>query len=142
MAAALRDVRRLVDELGQLPRRLAVAAAPDITRAIAAQFRDGVDPYGKPWAPLKPSTLQKHGPPPLTYTGELKGGTKAEPMTGMRVGLTIRIGARYGAFHQVGFRVGRTKVKPRKILPNRGMPASWRVILTRHARELARRAGA
>jgi hypothetical protein len=62
-------------------------------------------------------------------------------MTGGRIGLTIRIGARYGAFHQVGFRVGKTKVKPRKILPSQGMPSSWRAILDRHARELARRAG-
>jgi hypothetical protein len=139
-AKALRDVRRVVDELGQLPRRLAVVAAPDITREIAKQFLSGTDPYGRPWAQLKPRTLQKHGPPPLTDTGRLSGDTRAEPMTGGRIGLTIRIGARYGAFHQVGFRVGKTKVQPRKILPSQGMPSVWRAILDRHARELARRA--
>lgn len=139
-AKALRDVRRVVDELGQLPRRIAVAAAPDITRELARQFTTGTDPYGKPWAPLKPSTLRQHGPPPLTYKGKLSGGTAAHPMTGGRLGLTIRIGARYGAFHQIGFRVGRTRVPARKILPSRGMPAAWRAILNRHARELAARA--
>lgn len=139
-AKALRDVRKVVDELGRLPRNLAVAVAPDITGALADQFRRGVDPYGNGWAPLKPSTLKQHGPPPLTYKGQLSGGTRAEPMGNGRIGLTIRIGARYGAFHQVGFRVGKTKVPARKILPNRGMPYAWRAALNRRARELAARA--
>jgi hypothetical protein len=139
-AAALRDVRKTVEALGRLPHNLAVAVAPDITSLLRAQFRDGVDPYGRPWAPLKPATLRKHGPPPLTHHGELRDGTAAEPMAGVRIGLTLRVGARYGAFHQVGFRVGKTKVPPRRILPNRGIPAAWRTAIERRARELAARA--
>jgi hypothetical protein len=139
MAAALRNVRRVVDELGRLPPKLAVAAAPEITRRLALQFAKGVDPYGRPWTPLRPATLRKHSPPPLTDTGALRDGTKAEPMGGNRIGLTIRVGARYGAFHQVGFRVGKTRVAPRRILPSQGMPAEWRDILRKLARELARK---
>lgn len=140
MAAALRDVRKIVDALGRLPRDLAVAAAPDITTLLRRQFLEGVDPYGNAWAPLKPSTLRQHGPPPLTFKGALRDGTVAEPMTGVRIGLTLRVGARYGAFHQLGFRVGKTKVPARKVLPNRGIPAAWRAVLDRRARELAARA--
>ena len=139
-ARALRDVRKTVDLLGRLPHNLAVAAAPDITALLRRQFLEGVDPYGRPWAPLKPSTLKQHGPPPLTNKGALRDGTEATPMQGVRIGLTLRVGARYGAFHQIGFRVGKTKVPPRRVLPNRGIPAAWRAALDRRARELAARA--
>ena len=139
-AAALRNVRRAVDELGTLPRKLAVQAAPLISAEIRQQFVAGKDPYGVPWAPLKPSTLKQHGPPPLTRTRKLRDGTKAEPMHAGRIGIKITIGARYGAFHQIGFRVGRTKVPARRILPNRGLPAAWRKLLSERARFIAARA--
>ena len=139
--AALRQVRKVVDELGRLPRNLAVEAAPEITRMLKAQFRVGVDPYGNRWAPLAPATIAKgRQNPPLTDTHRLADGTEARPMTGGRAGLTIRIGAPYGAFAQTGFRVGKTRVPPRRILPSRGMPAAWREILVRKARELAAKA--
>lgn len=140
-AKALQDVRKTVDALGRLPHALSVAVAPDITALLRRQFLDGVDPYGTPWAPLKPSTLKQHGPPPLTAkTKQLRDGTVATPMEGVRIGLTLRVGARYGAFHQIGFRVGKTKVPARKVLPNRGIPAAWRAVLDRRAREIAARA--
>lgn len=138
----MRQVRRVVEELAYVPRRLAVDAAPEIDRLIQTQFRVGVDPYGNRWAPLRPATLRKHGPPPLTDRGNLSSHTVARPTPGGRAGITIRIGRPYGAFHQIGFRVGKTRVKPRRILPNRGMPASWREILNRKARELGQRARA
>lgn len=139
-ARALRSVRRTVEELGQLPRKLAAAAAPDITRELRNEFLNGCDPYGTPWAALKPSTLRKHGPPPLTDTTRARSGTKAEPMTSGRIGLTLVAGARYLAFHQIGFRVHKTRVPARRVFPNRGLPAAWRAILLRRARELARAA--
>lgn len=132
--AALRDIRKTIEELAYLPHKLAVVAAPDITRSLQLQFATGTDPYGRPWAPLKPSTLRKHGPPPLTDTGRLKSGTFARAGRG---GILIEVGASYGAFHQVGFRRGKTRVPARKILPSRGMPAAWRTILDRRARELS-----
>jgi phage gpG-like protein len=135
--AALRDVRKTIEELARLPHKLAVVASPDITRELQSQFTGGKDPYGRPWAPLKPSTLRKHGPPPLTDSGRLKSGTFARPGRG---GILVEIGASYGAFHQLGFRVHGTKVPARKILPARGMPAAWRAILDRRAREIAREA--
>lgn len=136
---ALRRVRRVVDEMGRLPGRLSQAAAPALTDELQRQFAEGRDPYGYPWAPLKPSTLRKHGPPPLTDTRRLRDGTKA---VAMRAGIKLIAGAPYGAFHQLGFRVGRTRVPARRILPNLGMPRAWREILDRTAKRLAQEARA
>lgn len=137
---AMSDVKRAVEELARLPRKLSVAAAVPLSGLLRNQFVTGVDPYGAPWAPLKPSTLRQHGPPPLTVTGALRAGTKVEPMGGSRAGIKITVGAPYGAFHQVGFRVGRTRVPARRILPNRGIPRAWREVLDRNARFLAQQA--
>jgi hypothetical protein len=139
-ARALTDVRRALEELARLPRALSLAAAVPLSGLLRNQFVAGVDPYGMKWAPLKPSTLRQHSPPPLTATGALKSGTKVEPMGGGRAGIKITVGAPYGAFHQLGFRVGRTKVPARRILPNRGLPAAWREILNRQAKFIADRA--
>jgi hypothetical protein len=138
--AAMRQVRRSVEELARLPHKLAVVAAPLISAELRDQFRAGVDPYGVPWAPLKPSTLKRHGPPPLTATRALRDGTKAYAGRG---GIMMVLGRSYGAFAQTGFRVGHArnvKVPARRILPNRGLPASWRRILDRTALWLARKA--
>ena len=122
-----------------MPKKLAVVAAPLISAELRDQFRAGVDPYGRAWAPLRPSTLRRHGPPPLTDTRKLADGTKAFPS---RAGIAIVLGAPYGAFAQMGFRVKGTRVPPRRILPNRGMPAKWRAILDRTARALSAQARA
>jgi hypothetical protein len=140
--AALRDVQRTLDRLAELPRKLAVAAAPDITRLLQAQFQVGVDSYGDRWRPLKASTIAKgRSNPPLTASGRLRDGSKARPTPGgNRAGLQVVVGASYGAFHQVGFRVYHTRVLPRRVLPNRGLPKAWSGILIQRARELARKA--
>jgi phage gpG-like protein len=140
--AALRDVQKTLDRLAEVPRKLAIAAAPDITELLQSQFDVGVNPYGERWRPLRPRTLAKgRRNPPLTDTGKLRSGTKARPSPrGNTAGLQVVLGAKYGAFHQVGFRVGKTKVAPRRVLPNRGLPKAWRGILVQRARELARKA--
>lgn len=138
--AALASVQRQLDDLATLPRKLAAACAPEITKLLQAQFRTGTDPYGRAWRKLKPSTLRKHGPPPLTDSGKLGDGTRARVLDGNRAGMSLVVGARYGAFHQVGFRVGKTEVGPRRILPAFGMPASWREVFRRQAERLAREA--
>lgn len=135
--AALARIRRVVDELGQLPRKLAIASAPEITKLLRAQFDEGKDPYGRPWRPLAKSTIARgRRPPPLTKTGKLRDGTVARPMAGGRIGLTLRVGAPYGVFHQQG----RGRPPRREILPTRGMPAAWRRVLTEQSRLLAERA--
>jgi hypothetical protein len=136
--AALGRIQRVVDELGQLPRKLAVAAAPDITAMLHQQFVDGKDPYGRAWKPLAKSTVAKgrRNPPLYGPTRKLADGTMAKPMTGGRIGLTLIVGAPYGIFHQQG----RGRPPRREILPTRGMPAAWRRALDTQAKLLARRA--
>ena len=132
-------LQRVLHDLALVPRKVAAMAAPRLTRPLQAQFRAGKDPYGNNWAPLKPSTLKTgRRPPPLTgFTRELRDGTKA--VQG-RAGVRLHVGARYGYFHQVGFRAGKTRVPPRRILPQFGLPKEWRIILVRSAREAARAA--
>jgi hypothetical protein len=129
-----------LERLARLPRKVAAIASPQITREIQRQFARGVDPYGTAWAPLRDSTLRKHGPPPLTDSGALAGRTRAMVRDGNRAGVNIVLGKAYGYFAQAGFRVGRVKVKPRRILPERGMPARWKEILIASARQAMREA--
>jgi len=143
---ALSEIGRLekvLDRLIDLPRKVAAEAKPEIDRLLRQQFRQGVDPYGKPWAPLRPATLDTgRRPPPLSASGLLRSGTKVMLGGGNRAGLRIQVGAPYGYFHQVGFRNARTErpVKPRRILPQFGMPRAWSAALHRAASRIARRA--
>jgi phage gpG-like protein len=141
--AALRSLQKTLERLAYVPRKVAVIAAPRLTKLVQAQFRAGVDPYGVAWRPLRPATIAKgRRSPPLTDTRRLRNGTKASARSGGRAGLVLKAGAPYGAFHQVGFRVGRTRVAPRRIFPQRGLPAAWRAVLDAAARQAAREARA
>lgn len=142
----LQEIGRLTDairKLSDLPRAVALDAAPELNREIGREFSEARDPYGRPWAPVKPSTLARRrvsrGGPPLTDTRQLRDGTTVEPRAGGRAGLLIRLGAAYGYFHQVGFRAGKTSVPARRILPQFGLPAFWRRVLEDSARRCARR---
>jgi hypothetical protein len=143
--SAIGRLERVLERLIDLPRKVAVEVKPEIDRLLRAQFRAGVDPYGKPWAPLRPATLATgRRPPPLTgFTRELRSGTATVTGGGNRAGLRIKLGAPYGYFHQVSYRNARTgrKVVARKILPDRGMPREWSAALNRAAARIARRAG-
>jgi hypothetical protein len=138
---AIADLGRLIktiERLAMLPRSVARIAAPQITEQLAREFDEGKDPYGRPWAPLRPSTLARgRRPPPLTDKRDLRDGTKAKAGP---AGISIRLGARYGFFHQVGFRAGRTRVPPRRVLPQYGLPRAWSAILTAAAKQAAREA--
>lgn len=129
--ASLDRLARTLGELDALPRKLAVAVAPAITKELRAEFARGCDPYGRKWRKLatgKPSYLTK--------SKKLRKGTRAAPMPGNRTGVRVILGAKYAVFHQTG--TGR--MPARKILPERGMPASWRVAIDREARRIAKAA--
>jgi len=142
---AVESIGRLIktiERLSDLPRAVAIEAAGPLTAELRKQFDSGTDPYGRPWAPLRPTTLAKgRHEPPLTDTGRLRDGSRAAVAPGGRAGLRLMVGAKYGYFHQVGFRVGRTTVPPRRILPQFGLPRAWSLILRQAARTAAKRAG-
>jgi hypothetical protein len=135
--ASIGRLQQTLNTLARVPRRIAVLAAPQIQERLLDEFRSGANPYGRPWAPLRPSTLRKHGPPPLTDTGALKHGTRAFVMRGNRAGIHIVLGERYGFFHQVGFRTRGRRVPPRRILPQFGIPRTWRAVLDSCAKQAA-----
>ena len=136
--SAMGNLVKQLEELARVPRKTAVIAAPQIDREIRLQFSEGKDPYGRTWAKLRPATLAKHGPPPLTDTRALRSGTHAYAARSNYAGIRIRLGEPYGYFHQVGFRVGKTRVPARRVLPQFGMPAKWREILIASAKRAAR----
>lgn len=125
ITVALSELGRLektLAELDVLPRRVAVAAAPKISRLLQRQFAQGVDPYGRRWARLATGKRSR-----LTETGRLSSGTRAAPMVGGRAGLRIIVGlmgtrGRSPIVHQTGTR----NMPARKILPERGLPREWR----------------
>jgi hypothetical protein len=134
-AAALRGLARTVERLAYVPNDVAKLAAPRLTMLLRKQFASGVDPYNKPWKPLRPATLAKgRTPPPLTETGSLRDHTGAARA---RAGIRLFVNRPYGLPHQTGFRNARTgrRVVARPILPSRGLPAAWTQVLQRAAKE-------
>lgn len=114
------DLERTLARLDILPRRVAEIAAPAITSALQKEFARGEDPYGRRWRKLSTGK-----PSHLTETSRLRRGTKATAMPGKRAGLRIQLGAPYAIFHQTGT----VNMPARRILPQRGMPASWSLAL-------------
>jgi len=112
------------------PNEIAERAAPKIAEALEEQYALGQDPYGAPWASLQPSTLKKHGPPPLTDSGDMKSGTDAVS-AGPQIIATAPEPADY---HQGGTR----SMPARPILPNenQGLPSSWEKALKEAASEV------
>jgi hypothetical protein len=138
---AIGRLKGVVRRLAELPRKVAEEAKPGLDRLLREEFVNGTDPYGRAWAPLKPSTIARgRRPPPLDDTGTLKRGTTVELQRGRTPGLLLKTGAVYGYFHQMGFRIGTTKVPPRRVLPQYGLPAGWKIVLREAARRVALRA--
>jgi hypothetical protein len=134
---AIGRLKETIRRLSDLPRAIAVEAKPGLDKLLRAEFTSGADPYGRPWDPLKASTLAKgRRPPPLTDTRALRSGTKVQTRSGLRAGLVLLTGP-HGYFHQVGFRVYRTRVAPRRVLPQYGLPIAWKKLLRDAARRCA-----
>lgn len=119
VAANVLGLAKSYAQLARLPQDVAERAAPLLNARLAAGFAGGTDPYGGGWAPLAPRTLLRHGPPPLTHTGALRGSAQFAPMTN---GWRLESVPFYAEFHMSG-----TKRMPkRRWLPDSGLPATWR----------------
>src|SRR5689334_8171255 len=111
---------RAIRELTKVPAQIAPAVAKRIKKDIERYFSAGTDPYGKPWAPLRPATLAKgRRPPPLTDTSKGRKGIKVKPQAG--AGLRITSDTSYMVYHMraTGNRAAR------KFLPEGVLPANW-----------------
>ncbi len=120
------DLERTLGRLDGLTRRVSVIAAPAITKELQREFSRGADPYGRKWRKLATGK-----PSHLTESGRLRRGTRAGPLPGRRAGVRILIGAPYAIYHQTGT----SNMPARRILPQRGMPASWNVAIKRAMRQ-------
>ena len=110
-----------LNSLASVPSQVAPKIAQRIAKAIDKQFTDGVDPYGRPWAPLRPRTLAKgRHPPPLTNTGAGRRSVRVVPARG--AGVRITVGKGYMGIHQDG---DPPRMVDRKILPEGAAPKSW-----------------
>lgn len=116
-----------IERLARVPAQAARLAAPAIKWELELEFSRGRDPYGRPWAPLRPTTLARgRKPPPLTDTGKMRGGIEVKPMRG--AGIAIAFDDEIPAiFHQRGTR----KMAMRPILPTNTFPAKWNDALER-----------
>lgn len=120
VADPLAGLRRALGQLAKVPAQASTEAAAGINRLLQREYSDGADPYGKPWAPLKPSTLAKgRSAPPLTATGRMRAGTKARPLPGGGISIEAPSPAN---FHQSGTKV----MAKRAILPEKGLPVAWK----------------
>lgn len=128
----LGSLKKTLAELDTLPKRLSVAVAPRLNAEFQKEFRDGKDPYGKPWAKLK---RPGHPPSHLTETRRFRNNSRIAPMPGNRKGVRVILGklgkrGRNPIFHMTGTK----SMVARKYLPTRGMPAAWRKIIQEEMR--------
>lgn len=118
---ALLNLGARLRELASVPSQAAKTASEDIADLIEKEFEAGNDPYGKPWAPLRPSTLKRgRRPPPLTDTRQLRESVEVKPAKG--AGIQITMDEVPGVFHQSGTK----NMAKRAILPDgQKMPDPW-----------------
>lgn len=111
-------LKRLLEAAGDLSGPMDDVGAA-LAERVRLTFHDGADPWGDPWAPLKPSTIarrRKRSGVPLRDTGRLMNSI------GHRAGsdfVEIGTNVEYAATHQFGARKGRYG-KTR-----RGAPIPW-----------------
>lgn len=118
---------------------VAKALAPRIDQRIRDMYTNETDPYGRPWAPLKTSTLRRKRKSPggsiiLSRTFELSNSSYAL-YTGKRIVITYGASGQYA---QEGDS-GRGNRPPRLIMPSFGMPKTWKADAEAAAAEVAKR---
>lgn len=134
---SFKDLAKAIRALASVPARASKTAARGIYRLAMSDFDREHDPYGTPWAPLKPSTeiirrrLGYAEGPILTRSGDMRRSLTVKPLAGS--GIAFVIAADYAVHHQYGF-VHKTfgvptKVPARPMFPKRGLPPSWRRVI-------------
>lgn len=122
----LGQLARNIARLGEVPSRVARDGAAGIARHIDHQFDSGTDPYGRPWAPLRPATLRRgRHAPPLTDTHAMRDGIAVRPQAGAGIAITFASDVPAG-FHQGGT----VNMVARKILPEGTLPRTWNEALS------------
>lgn len=85
LARATEALRELPETVPRAEQTIAAGMEAD----LAQEFAAGTDPYGSPWAPLRPATVAKgRGAPPLTATGRMAASAQARAE---RTGVAVTI---------------------------------------------------
>lgn len=120
----VRELAERIGDLERVPSRVAERVPGELEAALDAEFAAGVDPYGKPWAPLSPKT--KRSGTPLDASGRMRAGVHAAPKTD---GVAITV-PHPGEIHQTGWSGPRGSGPARPIVPDRDvLPTEWSAIL-------------
>ena len=116
-----KEFSRAMRQLTRVPAQVAREVSAEINALIQEGFDRGTDPYGRPWAPLRPATLAKgRRPPPLTDTGKGRAGVYAKPMSGAGILLVSEVP--YMRKHQMG---APPRLVRRDFLPINVLPKAW-----------------
>lgn len=118
----------------EVPQRIARELAPMLDNRVRDQFANETDPYGKPLAPLKASTIRrKRGNAVILYrTGRLGAGSHVR-FAGRRLVFTYGPASQYAQDGEPGER------EPRHVAPAYGIPASWKADAAAAAARVAKR---
>jgi hypothetical protein len=119
---AVTEMRRSLRELAAVPSRASRQASDEITELLHEEFAAGLDPYGEPWAKLRPATVAKKGGRTqiLVDTELAQDTTVARPMAGS--GIAVETDQPALAFSQSGTE----RQVRREVFPdNRGLPQTW-----------------
>lgn len=103
--------------LAGIPSQVARESADALTAKIQRGFDAGTDPYDATWAAKKDGSASH-----LEESGAMRAGTKATPLG--RAGIALEAPPPAN-FHQSGT----SRMPRRRVLPDSGLPASWRAIL-------------
>lgn len=118
--SAAAKFRNVAKRLLEVPSRVAADVAPVLERRLRATYLAGQDPYGKPLAPLKASTIRRKGGDAriMIRTEETLQLTNVRPLSG--AGIAIKIGPK-AEWHlePTPDRVARP------LVPLHGAPARW-----------------
>lgn len=121
--AGLGLVKATLNRLARLPSVVSPDVAQAINDKLADQAVDGTDAYSRSHAPLAPSTLAKgRTPPPLWDTGESWAATRARPLSGAGIGITL------GGHLSRHMRPGKGR-PARPVLPRGALPPAWRLAI-------------
>lgn len=124
----LTRVAQALGELDQIPAQASREAAREIKKLIDREFREGVDPLGRRWAPLATGELSF-----LFDTGKLFGSVTVRPRAG--AGIQVTVDVQYASYHQTGTR----RMPARKILPEAKLPRSWELAIEKAVENSVRR---
>lgn len=112
---------------------LAKALAPKIDARLQAMFATQCDPYGRPWAALKASTIRRKGGDAtiLHRDNNLGPGTYCLA-TGNRLVITMGPNAKFAQDGIPGTR------EPRMVAPAQGIPRTWNQDMVEAQAEVAK----